>query len=1157
MVLALVGGCILLLVGGGCVILAWVIQGAFQKNTVQVGAVDDNVGSDDSVASSRSRADAPQDKWAEVREAYSGKGDVGVDADTLRDIRQCLDDIVQAMTRGDSEAFANLLDIRRMIEQVRRTGIIRSPDKLTESFLDTEVRKDLDTPWVAARYRIARINLLNDGDEAIVYGTFWTEDERAAEMRWWLRRNNRLWQAFDWEVISVRMRNSVFNATIVEYLDSFGMSEYERCWDELDLADERMMEGDYEGAATHLQRAQAARVVGALADQTSVLITLGWLEIDRNEEAIACAELVKLPDETPEAYLVQAYAYEAMDDHERALEFARLYARQMGDCPTACLQIATSLEAISRHGEAAVYWQKLLRHDPGNETAQEGLASTLRQLDAEELKATLRKFDDPSSAAGNMVVDLYYYGKIAELESIVEVLDERTADSPSQHFAKALLHTLREEYEPAARSYREAWSSEPVQERQQEYMRYYLSMMLEAGQPMEGYVSVPDPVLAFEYLAEDYWNERDRLPRTDFEEILALHRRHHPDDPWGDLSYGSLLLDDEKYAEAEQVLSAAMQNVRGEDVLSELFRPRHVESLVRVGRAIDHYRAASDQDDCFLELARLCDGFHRHDELAQLVKIHRANNPFDFWVDYYDAQLCVARGDYEAADRFFANGLRAAADEAIAYDYRWSWILARVDAGRALSAYHDIPPAEGTFAILASMLQRRNEWTLMKELLALHAARHAQSESLFRWQIEYHWQTGEYDDVTKLLDPWPDQRVGGLGKWEREGLGGKLVRSYLRLGQLEDARRAAERLTQLGGDAYTLAIVHAARRDRAALRQVINEYNLVGQCGSLYYDEDCRDVLRSPEFRSFRDEYPPRLPLWPQLADVGLLLDRKAELTAEKVGEAARQALGNDVEVTVVEPLATAGAEKCYLVHSEPHKLVITTLVRRYDSDIEEFAGSPLESAYRNHVAAISVELLPAGVPKFRASTGAEPLLTSLPPAEHELPSRAVCRVAAKLADESCLAYFISGSLQRLVPNDERTRAALLGPSPASKLHKLGEARSLSVNIYEDHEDRVAARERRQRFDGFLDAFQHRRPEQEFFFRVSLGEGITRELQWLRLKSVGQSMPYFTKLVGTMTTDSKLLDWLVRGEPLSVDGYDVIDWKYTDGDTVRRGGPDR
>jgi tetratricopeptide (TPR) repeat protein/uncharacterized protein YegJ (DUF2314 family) len=1046
-----------------------------------------------------------------------------------------------------------------MVRQVRQTGIIRSNSQIDDATLEAALRNMnlIQLPFDAGRYAIARIALLEGGTEAVVYGTLWSEYGTGGEIRWWLRWDGRDWNVFDLELIAGPMSNSEYLAIIVEYAESPRTAELLRYFGEISMAIELIGEEDYDGAAEHLKTAQETRVLPEIVDLTSLMTSTLWLNIGRTEEAIACARKIAVPDETPVAYLVQAQAYEAMEDHEKALEFARLYARQMGDCPTACLQVATSLDALGRHVEAADYWLKLLHHDPGNETAQDALASTLGQLEAEELKAALRKFEDPAAVAGNLVVDLHYYGKEAELEAVVQVLDERSADSPTRHFARALLHAWREDYEPAAESFRDAWTSDPDRERQQEYMRSYLLMMMEAGQATKGYTEVPDPVAAFEYLADDYWNERDRLRRVDFEQILALHRHNHPHDPWANLSYGSLLLDDEKYVEAEQVLSAAMQTVRGEGVVNELFRPRHVEALVRVGKAVEYYREASDQDECFLELARLCDEFHRHDDLAQLVKIHRANNPFDFWVDFYDAQLCVASGDYESADRFFASGLRAAADDTIAYDYRRDWILARVDAGRALSAYRDVPLAEETFPILASTLERRNDWPSLKELLALHAARHPESLSLFIWQVEYHWQTGEYDDVTKMLDPWPDERLGELENWRIRDLGYKLVRSNLRLGRLEDARRAAERLHQLGGDTYILAIVQAARRDHSSLRRVIVEHGLAGQSGSLYYDDDCRDVLRSPGFRSFRDEYPPRLPLWPQLANVGLLLDRKADLTMEHVREAARRALGGDVEVSIVEPLATPGADKCYLVHSVPHKISITTLTRPYESDFEVFAGSPLESAYHNHVAVTIVELLPAGVPKFGASTGVETLLTSLPPAERELPSGALCRIAANLADEACLAYHVSGGMSRLLSNDEHTRAALLGPSPASELRKLGEVRSLAVNIYEDHEDRVAARDRRKRFDEFLDAFHQRRAEQEFFFRVSLGEGIARELQWLRLKSVGESMPFFTKLVGTMTTDSKLVDWLVKGEPLSVGGDDVVDWKYTDGDRVVRGRADR
>jgi hypothetical protein len=46
-------------------------------------------------------------------------------------------------------------------------------------------------------------------------------------------------------------------------------------------------------------------------------------------------------------------------------------------------------------------------------------------------------------------------------------------------------------------------------------------------------------------------------------------------------------------------------------------------------------------------------------------------------------------------------------------------------------------------------------------------------------------------------------------------------------------------------------------------------------------------------------------------------------------------------------------------------------------------------------------------------------------------------------------------------------------------------------------------------------------------------------------------------MVGTMTTDSQLVDWLVVGEPLWFAAYHVIDWKYTDGDQVIRVRDDR
>jgi tetratricopeptide (TPR) repeat protein len=1161
-VLAVVGVSLLLVVllCGGVAI--WGVKRAIEQATAALGPV----------PMPPADVESPRDKWNEVRSAFSGEGDVGADAETLREIERCLDDIVVAARASDDAAFRRKVNAPRLLQRIKSTGIITSLTRIEESMLENQLRDEVMVPWLAARYRIARVKMNKDGDEVLLFGTFWTEDDDAAEMRWWLRREGGRWKPYDWEVLYLAVPESTEWALAFEHTYSPGIDAYASCISDVNEADELTRQYDYEGAARLLEKAHRARVHKQLADNASVYVAYGWLRIGRYREAIECGRRVAKPDETPGAHLVLAESYYGQGQYKDSLAALEKYARQMGDSPVTCQQMAWTLSSLHRYDEAADHWRKLLHHDPGNEGALAGLAYSMGSEVAGELADHLRNVENPADVGRSLASTFFYSDNAAALASVVEMLQERAPGSPSLLHAQGLMLELKGEYEQAAELYRDAWKADPGSDTQAEYVYRYLDAMVAADKAVEGYENAPDPVDAFSYLCGSYEDGELWADRPAFERLVEAHRRNQPGDPWGDYYFATLLLEDEKHAEAEALLAAAIAKTRDEDVLDSL-RYQHRRAMVNLGRAVEVFQNAPLGDEDFQQLAALCRSANRLEDLARLVKLERARNPFDDWIDYYDAYLCVARGDYEAAEPFFASGYRAASQEWITATYRNDWIRARVDSGRALSAYRDIQPAEETFATLASLLEQRHDWPALRELIELHKAREPQSTSLLTWQLEYCWQTGKYADVARLLDPWPEERLRDLATWELSDLGDKLVRSFLRLEQYDNARAAAEQLIERGGAATALAMVHAARGDADAVRRVIDENSLSSyQYGGLYYDDDCDSAMRSPAFRPLRDEFPPSLPYSERYGSISLLLSREVDWTAEQLLDALEPVLLDDVEISTVAPLATDGASQCFVVKSGGQSLVITPLARRYETSYVETTDPALSAACRDHVAVVSITWVPSGAagedgsndgsndgPNDGSNDGSNDeaaSLAALAPAQRDAPPPAVRRAAAALADDACLAFYVSGGFSRLLPTDAGTNAALRGDSPDEELWKLGKPQWLYLEYKPDREGEATADVGRRRLHQLFEAFEQRRPDQEFSICVNLGQGAAIEPQWLRLQRVERPPRRGEPMVGTMTADSQLVDWPVRGEPLSVGIYDVVDWKYTDGDKIIRGRED-
>ena len=1086
-------------------------------------------------------AKSPELHCAQLAAGF-GADRVGVDRGTQREFERLLDALVKVTSSSDDSKFQLLVDFDRLAGQVQMYSFAN-----LSWFESNQLRQSLEveivSPLVCERYSIAHIDLSPSAGEATVDVYLWDEYDDLYEYRLWTIRQGRRWKIYDWEDIEKGRRESRDWAQIYTYCLTPGWEEYEAAMEDITAA--TLAESTHDSAQA-LRRAESRAVLPQIADVASIEIAFAWLQQGDFPAAIAAAELVQSPAVVPGTYYVRALAYQQMGEYAKSIDMIDRFEKLVGAQLTGCQMRALALTADGKFDAAASQWNAYLQLHPDDLEALESLARTLDVDQSEELLAHVERCRDPADTA-HALADATIYSNLAVARAMLAFLEKREPDSSRLIALQAEMAERDERVDEAIALYRQAIASEQDADLRDQLMRSLANVLLGNGQVLDAYQVWPDANRGFHHVMDSWYDDDLDVKFLDVQAVIDAYRRTGPDDPWLEFYTGALLLRHRKYDEAAQRFTTAI--AQADEYDREYFRDSQLLAFHKAGRSLDAYQTIPPADETFVDLADRCIWDRQPDMLAKLIAAHRLKSPDDDWLDYYQGSLYLLEKDYEQAKRRLRRGAATTADEDVEDSYRSKLVEVYIAADEILAAYNDLGPSGEIFARLAANCYYGDDWDQLDLLVRRHRQyvlddfeapeRSADQQAtlrgkLLKWESELHWARKDYNALVKLLGNWPQQPLDTLESWEQSELKLKLTHSYLHTRKPHQARRLAAEIRDEDVNLLPLILVEASAGDIAATAELAQQH-VRNEYGSddLYDDEELRALLYRPKFRPVRLAAPPPLYMGAGSEQVVLLFPQPVTFGAPQIASLLKAA-GMTAGVEELPGLADAGGARVFAIAANGQTMMVTLGSEPYVSPQRqqqlEIESDELREALGRHQAWASVATL-----------------TEM----NEESNAPAYRVAAALLDEASMVLFFDRDRLRIA--GEEAKLLLLAEEDAKDMEAYGESVYLYRETELDQEAGKIANTARRRLPQLAKAFKQRRPEQVFDVLVAVHAGQAKERIWLPVERVSRRVTSYSsshQLVGIFPQDSRLNPYFKQGEPVAIDPFQVLDWKYTDGDAT-------
>ena len=614
-------------------------------------------------------------------------------------------------------------------------------------------------------------------------------------------------------------------------------------------------------------RAEALLLRGALAEAAAAFEpALAKVSDDQRQsyldEYLWCMSQIGQPLEAYRAAPDAAAAFRGLagwlDDFDHRAALARLLAaheERAPDDPWLVYYRARLLVLKGRFAEAANTLQPLLDSD-----------------DEELSDRCLSQYDMTVSRAGRPL-DLYRHAPNSRrafvstaydlshaeppnadvLAEMIALHDAKHPDDPWLAVYKGKLLLLRDQYAEAAAAARPLMDDGANGAIARTAADVFFEAMISLGKAEEAYDGAPDKGNAFASMA---YRLLDQSQLDELERLLTLHGKQHADDIWLGYYRARRLKALGKPDEAIEILKDRIASLDDDsDKLTLAYRL--IEMILEAGRPLDAYEAYPSAG--FFSAAKSLVEQKDSDQLLKLVALHRARQPDDLWLDYYEGEARRLAGQFDAADESFAAGLAKLAgdnaDSEITYDYRSARLAARFESGDVARAYRDGANLHDAFLMLLGHCRSSGNGELLEQLVAARRADEPRDHDLPEADVEASLLRHDYEEAVKrllahraVLEPLGAKRFGY-----------PMIHAQIKLGNWDNARGMAQIVSERDGDHLPAALVHAATGDaaatEAALEQCLGE--APARLAEIYQEKLLRPMLAGDALAGFRERHPP------------------------------------------------------------------------------------------------------------------------------------------------------------------------------------------------------------------------------------------------------------------------------------------------------------
>ncbi len=589
------------------------------------------------------------EKHAEMHRAFRDDCPA-LDSTDARDIREMLLTFSRRLSAGRTDEAAEAIDMDRLLAEVRRIADRPGFSRLDRRKWSTAVRKSTARALAEVvgedfRWNDVRVTLLRPTDldeEFLVYTRLRDMDGGLSRMRWWLCRSDEQWAIYDWEDLSLGLRQSDMIALLSkrdpEKVERLGKNLLRR----VQAFNASFDEGDFEEADRRLVEVLQLSLPKRFRVEFLAIRAIVQVNAGRPIQALEyCEEGEGYGIDMPLLLLARALTCNALYRHKEARDAVLRYRWLLGSDAASCSALGDALRGLGDTAEANKVYTQGLDHDSNDIDNLVGFGLSLPPERKGEIAERFGKLQGPDTSFAWMAEAFTSEADALALEVLLTARRRAAPQDIDLAYYTAQLHLLREQYRPAAAILLAALPRVQGDDRTA-YSLAYVDAMVGLNEPLVGYRAALEPDAAFERVADALLlnDDADRLA-----ELITLHRAKSPRHLALHYYTGQLHELGGAFAKAVDAYRAGLQRAADEPT-RETYRAAVIMALYHDGRAEQAYETAQSKSAVFDQLAGWMWVEEKADELARLIDRHVAVEPDDAGLAYWRARLHWMRKEY-------------------------------------------------------------------------------------------------------------------------------------------------------------------------------------------------------------------------------------------------------------------------------------------------------------------------------------------------------------------------------------------------------------------------------------------------------------------------------------------------------------------------------
>ncbi|MBC7782446.1 MAG: hypothetical protein H7144_01295 [Burkholderiales bacterium] len=585
---------------------------------------------------------------SEIVAALATNQSVG-DPALTRQVQPLLKRLGESLLKHDPSSMDQQFDFERMVKEIERLPI---PPKISPknragfaAGLKQGIRQQFSVTgtmggWNQHNIRSVRPVLDAPGD-VVVYVVL-HQASGPSRMRFWLHKTNN-WRVYDYEDLTIGLRISTIMG---QMLGSVGSPAEARVIQDLQAIPKALVAingGDFKAAEAALDSISDENLPpNLLATVYATRTSVALMQQDSAGALRFANRAIELNPDVVLTYLLKAAAHNALGAHEEALTAMKTYHDALGPTGLGSYQQAVALVALKRQSEALVVLQAGLADEPESIDCNYFLAT----LDSADAQAIFRSHAEnrtfPAAAFRELCAAFDRNGSSIGLINFVEAQGPAQGDTIDVRFYRAAGLEYQKRYAEAAALFVKELKTEDAFYKDAVLPRY-LTCMVAAGLPLEGYRATGQPEASFAHLCTALATDDPALAK-----LYEEHLERHPADAHAWDRKGLWLVRQDRFADAVEAYDQAIRQSLSPESIDGI-NARRMYALFKLGKGLETFRKLPSQVERFDQLASLFAGERQVTELAELIEVHSKAEPQSKAIAPWRGELAYLKKDYRHA----------------------------------------------------------------------------------------------------------------------------------------------------------------------------------------------------------------------------------------------------------------------------------------------------------------------------------------------------------------------------------------------------------------------------------------------------------------------------------------------------------------------------